>query len=169
MNGPIRMLIVDDERVALRNLEHVMRKEGYEVTATQSGANALRLIEEQVFDIVLTDLKMEKVDGMQVLERSRAVYPDAEVIMITGFVTLESAVDAMKRGAFSYVAKPFKLDEVRQVVREAAEKVRLKRENRGLREQIESFQGKVRIVTQDATMGRLIETPTRWRRPTARC
>ena len=158
MNDPIRLLIVDDERVALRNLEHVMRKEGYEVTATQSGANALRLLEEQDFDIVLTDLKMEKVDGMQVLERSRALHPDAEVIMITGFVTLESAVEAMKRGAFSYVAKPFKLDEVRQVVREAAEKVRLKRENRGLREQIESFQGKVRIVTQDAAMSRLIET-----------
>ena len=158
MNEPIRLLIVDDERVALRNLEHVMRKEGHEVTATQSGANALRLLEEQPFDIVLTDLKMEKVDGMQVLERSRALHPDAEVVMITGFVTLESAVEAMKRGAFSYVAKPFKLDEVRQVVREAAEKVRLKRENRGLREQIESFQGKVRIVTQDAAMGRLIET-----------
>lgn len=152
-----KLLIVDDEKIALKNLEHVLKKEGYEVTATQSGANALTLLEKQAFDVVLTDLRMEKVDGMQVLKKCRESWPDSEVVMITGFATLESAVEAMKHGAFYYIAKPFRLDEVRKVVTEALEKIRLKRENRQLREQIESYQGKVKIVTQDAAMQRLLE------------
>ena len=158
MQNNSKILIVDDEKIALKNLEHVMKKEGYDVTATQSGQNALKLLEERQFDVVLTDLKMEKVDGMQVLNKARELYPDTEVIMITGFATLESAVDAMKHGAFYYIAKPFKLDEVRKVVREAVEKVRLKGENRQLREQIESYQGKVKIITQDMNMQRLLDT-----------
>jgi DNA-binding NtrC family response regulator len=158
MENHAKLLIVDDERIALRNLEHVMKKEGYDVTGTQSGPNAVKLLEEQQFDVVLTDLRMEKVDGMQILRKCRELYPDAEVVMITGYATLESAVEAMKHGAFYYIAKPFKLDEVRKVVREAAEKVGLKRENRRLREQLETYQGKVKIITQDPAMQRLLET-----------
>ena len=111
-----RLLIVDDEKVALKNLEHVMRKEGYEVVATQSGANAMAYIEKQAFDVVLTDLRMEKVDGMQILKKCRENCPDSEVVLITGFATLESAVEAMKHGAFYYIAKPLRLDEVRSSV-----------------------------------------------------
>jgi DNA-binding NtrC family response regulator len=157
MDNHAKLLIIDDERVALKNLEHVMKKEGYEVTATQSGPNALKLLEEQQFDVVLTDLKMEKVDGLQVLKRCRELYPDTEVIMITGFATLGSAVESMKHGAFYYIAKPFKLDEVRKVVKEAVHKVVLKRENRHLREQLESYQGKVKIITQDPAMQKLLD------------
>ena len=158
MEGTARILVIDDERIALRNLEHVMKKEGYEVTATQSGPNALKLLEEQPFDVVLTDLRMEKVDGMQILNKSRELYPDTEVIMITGYATLDSAVESMKHGAFYYIAKPFKLEEVRKVVKEAVHKVRLKTENRQLREQLESYQGKVKIITQDPNMQKLLET-----------
>jgi DNA-binding NtrC family response regulator len=158
MKNHAKILIVDDEKIALKNLEHVMKKEGYEVVATQSGQNALKLLDEQRFDVVLTDLRMEKVDGMQILKRCHELYSDTEVIMITGYATLESAVKAMKHGAFYYIAKPFKLDEVRKVVREAFEKVRLKKENAQLREQIEKYQGKVKIITQDANMQRLLDT-----------
>jgi DNA-binding NtrC family response regulator len=136
-NGKI--LIIDDEKIALKNLEHVMKKEGYSVVATQSGQNAIKLLEEQSFDVVLTDLRMEKVDGMQILKRCHELYPDTEVIMITGYATLETAVETMKHGAFYYISKPFKLDEVRKVVREAIEKVHLKHENQQLREQIENY------------------------------
>ncbi len=152
-----KLLIVDDEKVAMKNLEHVMKKEGYEVTATQSGANALLYLDKQQFDVVLTDLRMEKVDGLQILKKCRTSWPDTEVILITGYATLESAVEAMKHGAFYYIAKPFRLDEVRKVVEEAMEKIRLRRENRALREQVENFQGKVRIITQDAEMQRLLD------------
>jgi DNA-binding NtrC family response regulator len=155
-NGKI--LIVEDEKIALKNLEHVMKKEGYEVVGTERGPTALKLLEEQQFDVVLTDLKMEKVDGMQILKRCRELHPDTEVIMITGYATLGSAVDTMKLGAFYYIAKPFKLDVVRKVVKEAIEKVKLKMENRELRGQIEKYEGKVKIITQDANIQRLLET-----------
>ncbi len=154
---PGRLLIVDDEKVALRNLEHVMKKEGHEVVATQSGANALAHLDKQDFDVVLTDLRMEKVDGMQILQKCRSAHPDTEVILITGYATLESAVEAMKHGAYYYIAKPYRLDEVRKVVAEALAKVHLRRENQALREQVESFQGKVRIITQNAEMQRLLD------------
>jgi DNA-binding NtrC family response regulator len=153
-----RLLLVDDERVALRNLEHVMKKEGYHILATQSGANALAALEREAFDVVLTDLRMEKVDGLQILRRCRELHPDTEVIIITGFASLESAVELMKLGAFYYIAKPFRLEEVRKVVAEALEKVRLKRENQALREEVEKYQGKVRIITQDPQMLHLLET-----------
>jgi len=152
-----KLLIVDDEKIAMKNLEHVMKKEGYDVTASQSGSNALTLLEKQPFDVVLTDLRMEKVDGMQILKRCRENHPDTEVILVTGYATLENAVEAMKHGAFYYLAKPYRLEEVRKVVAEALEKIRLKRENRSLREQVESYQGKVRILTQDAAMQHLLD------------
>jgi len=151
------LLIVDDEDIALRNLQHVMDREGYAVTATRSGVKALTLLEQQRFDVVLTDLRMEKVDGMDILRRCRDVDPLMEVIMITGHASTESAVDAMKQGAFYYLAKPFRLDEVRKVVAEAAEKVRLKRENLALREQLDTTTGPVKIITRDVAMERVLE------------
>ncbi len=152
-----RLLLVDDERIALRNLEHVLAREGYEIVATQSGRHALDLVDSQPFDLVLTDLKMDKVDGMQLLQHVKARHPDVEVIMITGYATLESAVEAMKVGAFHYISKPFRLDEVRQTVAEALEKVRLKRENQALREQLKAVGGHTRIITRDGGMQRLMD------------
>ncbi len=152
-----RLLIVDDEEIALRNLQHVMEKAGYQVAASQSGAAAIALLESQRFDVVLTDLRMEGVDGMDVLRKSRDLQPEAEVIFITGYATAESAVQALKHGAFYYIAKPFRLDEVRKVVAEALEKVRLRRENDALRREIEGYRDGEGIVTQDADMQRLLE------------
>lgn len=158
MQNRSRILIVDDEQIALRNLEHIMKKEGYEVTSTQSGPNALKLLEEQYFDLVLSDLKMEKVDGNQILKRCKELSPDTEVVMITGYASLQSAIQVMKKGAYDYVTKPFKLDEVRRVVKEALEKVMLKKENHQLREQIEKFAGKVKFITQNPVIQKLLET-----------
>ncbi|MBI4653820.1 MAG: sigma-54-dependent Fis family transcriptional regulator [Nitrospirae bacterium] len=158
MNNKVQLLIVEDEKVALRNLEHVMKKEGYEVVGTTSGLNALKMLQGQEFDVVLTDLKMEKVDGLEVLEKAKTLYPDTEVIMITAYATVTSAVETMRKGAYHYIAKPFKLDEVRKVVMEAVEKVRLKKENAQLREQLEKYQGRVKIITQDFNMQRILDT-----------
>jgi DNA-binding NtrC family response regulator len=152
------MLIVDDEKITLRNLMHAMKKEGYEITGTNSGANALKHLDEQEFDIVLTDVRMEKVDGMQILKRCRQLYPDAEVIMMTGYATLQTAIGAIRQGAYDYISKPFKLDEVRKVIKEAIEKIRLKKENAQLREQIGKYEGKVKIVTKDSNMQRILDT-----------
>ena len=152
-----RILLVDDERIALRNLEHVLSKEGYAISATQSGMHALELLNAQPFDLVLTDMKMDKVDGMMLLRRCKSQHPDTEVIMLTGYATLESAVEAMKEGAFHYIAKPFRLDEVRKTVAEALEKRRLKRENRALRAQLDAFTGRSRVITRDGGMQKLLD------------
>jgi DNA-binding NtrC family response regulator len=158
MHKKSRLLIVEDEKIALKNLQHVMEKEGYDVTGTTSGAAALSLIEKEEFDLVLTDLRMPKVDGMEVLRKCRELHPDLEVIMITAYATVPSAVETMKKGAYHFIPKPFRLDEVRQTVREALEKVRLKRENRFLREEIETYHGKVRIITQNRGMQAILDT-----------
>ncbi|MBI5199743.1 MAG: sigma-54-dependent Fis family transcriptional regulator [Nitrospirae bacterium] len=158
MKNKGRLLIVEDEKVALKNLQHIMEKEDYEVTGTTSGTNALKILQEQEFDVVLTDLKMEKVDGLEVLEKCKSHYPDTAVIMITAYASIPSAVETMKKGAYDYIAKPFKLDVVRKVVRESVEKVRLKKENAQLREQIEKYQGKVKIITQDTIMQGILDT-----------
>jgi len=133
MQGNTKILIVEDETITLKNLVHVMEKEGYEVVGVSSGTNALKILEEQEFDVVLTDLKMEKVEGLQILKRSKELYTNTEVIMITGYATLEGVVSAMKNGAFHYLGKPFELDDVIKVAKEAIEKVRLKKENIQLR------------------------------------
>ncbi|MHB0867418.1 MAG: sigma-54-dependent transcriptional regulator [Thermoleophilia bacterium] len=153
-----RILIVEDEKAALKNLEHVMAKEGYDVVAMLSSSDALKLLEKREFDVVLTDLRMEKVDGVEILERTKDIYPEAEVIMITAYASVPSAVETMKKGAYDYIAKPFKLEEVRKVVRGALEKVNLKKENAQLREQLARYEGKVKIITQNNLMRGLLET-----------
>jgi two-component system response regulator HydG len=152
-----RLLIVDDEEIAMRNLQHVMEKEGYQVAAVQSGAEAVRLLKARSFDVILTDLRMEGVDGMDVLKKTRELQPGAEVIFITGYATAESAVQALKHGAFYYIAKPFRLDDVRKVVAEALAKVHLRQENDQLRREIAGYREDENIVTQDAAMQKLLK------------
>jgi len=126
MQGNIKILIVDDETITLMNLVRVMEKEGYEVVGVSSGPNALKILEKREFDAVLTDLKMEKVDGIQILKSCKEIYPDTEVIMMTGYAMVEAEVNTIKNGEFHCLTKPFELDEVIKVAKEATEKVRLK-------------------------------------------
>jgi DNA-binding NtrC family response regulator len=153
-----RILIVDDEQAAVENLAHVCRKQGYEVTTRTSGKGGIDALERNLFDVVLTDLRMEKVGGMDVLRKARELAPETAVVLITGYATLESAIEAMKEGAFHYIAKPFRLDEVRAVIRNALEVVHLKRENQHLKEQIAGGNNGPSIITQDAIMQRLLDT-----------
>ncbi len=127
------ILIVEDDDVARENLVYILQKEGYEITAVSSGAKALALIENQEFGLILTDLKMSQVDGMQVLARARTLHPHTEVIMITGYATVDSAVDAMRKGAYHYIPKPYKIDLVRKLVSEALLKRHLYFENLALK------------------------------------
>jgi DNA-binding NtrC family response regulator len=152
-----RLLIVDDEEAALKTLARAMARDGHEIATATSGAEALSLLAAQPFDILLTDLRMEKVDGMQLLKACRERYPDIETVVITGYATAEAAVQAMKQGAFYFVAKPYRLSDVRRVLGEALEKVRLRAENASLRSQVDAFAGRVRIITQDAGMRQLLD------------
>ncbi len=117
-----KVLVVDDEETACRNLEHVLTKDGYAVSTALNGVEALALLERGSFDIIVTDLKMESVDGMELLEKAKARDPDVEVIMISGYATAPIAQEAIRKGSFHFFSKPFKLDELRDTIREALKK-----------------------------------------------
>lgn len=114
-----QMLVVDDEKMTRMNLEHVLTKDGYRVHTASSGQEALDLLEAHDYDVILTDLKMENVDGMGVLERAKQKDPSTEVIIITGYATVPTAVEAMRKGSHHFLAKPLKLDEIRATVKRA--------------------------------------------------
>lgn len=120
--GKPRVLIIDDEEIARKNLEHILEKENYDVECSPDGMDALRKAGLSDFDVILTDLRMAGIDGMGILERIKTKHPDTKVIMITGYATVQSATEAMKKGAFDYIAKPFRLEEVRRIVGQAVEK-----------------------------------------------
>ena len=155
------LLVVDDEAVARQNLAHAFRKEGYQVTTCADGVAALAELARRPFDLVLTDLRMPGIDGMALLAEVRARWPETRVIMLTGYASLDNAVAAMKAGAFHYLAKPFRLDEVRELVARALEATRLERENRQLREAVTTLRAGARIITQDPAMTALLETARR--------
>ncbi|MGB6927590.1 MAG: response regulator, partial [Syntrophobacteria bacterium] len=117
-----KILVVDDEQIARENLEHILKKEGYDVVSVDSGIQALKKLANTDFDLVLTDLKMKQVDGMEVLARTKEQYPDTEVIMITAYATIETAIEAMQKGAYHYISKPYKIEEARLILKRALEK-----------------------------------------------
>ncbi|MGE4553995.1 MAG: sigma-54-dependent transcriptional regulator, partial [Desulfovibrionaceae bacterium] len=153
-----RILVVDDEQITRENLAYVLGKEGYEVRTVDSGAAAVEALREEAWDLVLTDLRLGAVDGMEVLGQARALQPDAEVIMFTGYATVATAVEAMKLGAYHYLPKPFKIDELRVLARKALEKGALRREVRELRARVSAAAGTARIVGQHPKMLALKET-----------
>jgi ATP-dependent Lon protease len=128
---PFQVLVVDDEEIARANMGHVLTKEGYQVKTAANGLEALERAKEQAFDLILTDLKMDKMDGLQLLEAVKDVAPHAAVIMITGFATVDSAVAAMQKGAVHYLPKPIKIEELRATVKKIFEKKRTLQKTRG--------------------------------------
>jgi len=122
MNKKPQILVIDDEAIARDNIEHILTKENYNVVTAVNGVEAIEKLKTTVFDVVLTDLRMEKVDGISVLEKTKSKYPDTQVIMITAYAAVDSAIEAIKKGAFHYIAKPFRLEEVRTTVKQALEK-----------------------------------------------
>ncbi len=122
-----RILIVDDEDISRENLGHILNKEGHSVVSVDRGIEALKKLEDTEFDLVLTDLKMKQVDGMEVLTRTKEQYPHTEVIIITAYATVATAIEAMRKGAYNYIPKPYKMDQVRLIVKRALEKKKAQR------------------------------------------
>ncbi len=145
-NREFEILVVEDEEIARKNLERILIKEGYRVTSVPSGYEAIDKLKEQEFDLVVTDLKMEGIDGMEVLRYVKENFPHTEVIMITGYATVDSAVEAMKSGAFHYIAKPYKLNEVRMIVKQALSKRELQLENIKLKEKLSNNKSSVVLI-----------------------
>ncbi len=126
-----RLLVVDDEEIARANLKHILEKEGYQVAAVTNGAEAMEQMEKASFDLVLTDLLMLEVGGMELLRQVKDGYPQTDVVIITGYATVPSAVEALQKGAYHYLAKPLKIDEVRSTVSQALAKKQKAHKPRG--------------------------------------
>ena len=131
-----KILVVDDEKDICNALEFILRRQDYDVKTANSGEKALEMIKKEAFDVILTDLKMGRVDGMEVLERAKEITPDTPVIIMTAYGSIESAVDAMKKGAGDYIIKPFYNEEILLTVRKNIEQKKLQRENIALRQQV---------------------------------
>src|SRR5262250_771353 len=152
-----RVLVVDDEKAMVLALNGLLSKEGYHVETTTSGEDALSRIETGSFHVVITDLSMNGVGGMEVLEHARRVDPDVAVIMITAYGSEKIAVQAMKLGAVDYLAKPFENDEVRVVVRRVIETVQLRADHRRLLEQVQGDFGFEQLVGRSPSMRRVFD------------
>lgn len=131
-----QILIVDDEPLIRKSLYEILRIDGYHVQMAASGEEALGLLEKNKIDIVVTDLKLPKISGLQLLQEVKSRNPKAEVILITGYGSIESAVDAMKKGAFDYITKPINDTEIKITIGKILEKRKLIDENESLREMI---------------------------------
>jgi DNA-binding NtrC family response regulator len=151
------ILVVDDESIARENLEHILRKEGYGVTSVDSGLSALKKLATTEFDLVLTDLRMKQVDGMEVLARAKEQYPDTEVIMLTAYATVATAIEAMQKGAYHYIPKPYKIDEVRMIVKRALEKKTLQDELKELKRNCYRVVGVPFIIGKSRSMQEIIQ------------
>ena len=120
-----RILVVDDERIVCAGCKKILDEAGYQVKTSLSARNALDMLNEEPFDIVITDIKMPELSGIELLEIIRKEYPEITVIVITGYSTVETAVEAMKLGAFDYLPKPFTSDRVILVIKKAVERKNL--------------------------------------------
>ncbi|MDZ7341303.1 MAG: sigma-54 dependent transcriptional regulator [candidate division KSB1 bacterium] len=129
-----RILIVDDEEVLTLGYSKCLQKVGYEVKTANSGEDALEMLQKELFDLVLLDIRLPQMSGLEVLEKALAIDPNLIVIMITAHGSVQSAVDAMKKGAYDYLMKNFDHDELRQAVRKALDLYKLKREVSQLKE-----------------------------------
>jgi len=153
-----RVLIVDDEKSMRDLLSITLEKEGYDVETAAGGELAIEMLHREMVDAVITDLRMPKVDGLQVLRAAKESSPDIAVIVITAVASTETAVEAMKLGAYDYITKPFKLDEVNLIVRNALERKRLRDENIYLRRQLETQHRFENIIGKSARIAEVFDT-----------
>ena len=137
--GKARILVVDDEAVVRESLGGWFREEGYEVDVARSAKEALEKLAGASWDVFLLDIRMPGADGIELQRRIREVHPDAAVIIMTAYASVETAVEAMKQGAFDYVVKPFDPEDLEHTVRNAVERRRLVSENRQLRDKIDEL------------------------------
>lgn len=131
-----RILIVEDEELMRELLSRILVRENYSLFKASHGKEALKLFQDNPIDLVLTDLKMEEMDGLELLTHVRAMDPEVVVIMMTAYASVETAVEAMRRGAYDYITKPFINDEIRVVLRRALDQRHLSRENRYLKREL---------------------------------
>jgi two-component system response regulator HydG len=158
MNGdPLRVLVIDDEKLHAEAVAESLERVGYDCTVATSGSAGAKRIEQDDYDVVITDLRMEDMNGLAVVRKAREELPDAEVIVITGHADVKTAVEAIKQGAAQYLEKPLDMVELRAVVDKAGERLRLARANRELKRQIDEKFGFEGVVGNSPRMHAVID------------
>ena len=152
-----KILVVDDEKSLREVLSIMLKRAGYTVTEACDGDEAIGHVNKEIYDLVITDLRMPKADGMDVLKAVKSSSPDTVVLVITAFATSDSAVEAMKQGAYDYLTKPFQVDEVQLIIRNALEKRRLSTENMLLKREMASQSSFAKIVGQSEAMQKVFD------------
>lgn len=153
-----RILIVDDDPLIIRSLSELLRLESYEVRSASSGLEALQTLKEHTVDLILSDINMPEIDGFKLLQEVKARYPEVLMILVTGFGTIENAVEAMKQGAFDYVTKPLVDDEIKVILRRAMEQKRLRQENEDLKDRLDMKFKFSNIIGHDHQMQKIFDT-----------
>src|SRR5512137_373698 len=152
------ILVIDDEEIMREILEALLAPEGYEVRLASNGAEGLDLARAMPFDAAVVDVMMPGMDGLAVLDELKKIDDDMAVVMVTAYASIDTAVDAMKRGALDYITKPFKNDEVLLVLRNAVERRRLVAENRALRQNLQDqYQKFGNIIGRSARMRQVFD------------
>src|SRR5262245_1452479 len=134
-----RVLVVDDEKFIRDIIADFLGMEGYIVRTAEDGSSAVSELERARYDMVISDLKMPRMGGLELLKEVAKTHPDTLTVIMTGFGTVETAIDAMKRGAYDYILKPFKVEEIVHIVQRGIEKRRLSAENLRLREALSLY------------------------------
>ena len=161
MRKDIKVLIVEDEQPLRELLQMELSRSGYKVGTAAHGEEGLAMYKEQIFNVVLLDVRMPGADGVEILQHMRAESTIPEVIMFTGHGTIETAVECIKHGAYDYLTKPVKLDELEMLIDKAYEKNRLRLENINLKMEVDRFEDH-RIVGKSAALQKVLETVKRW-------
>ncbi len=152
-----KILVVDDEQSLREVLSIMLKRAGYAATTVADGEEAIEQLQKEIFDLVITDLRMPKVDGMEVLKAVKSASPETVVLIISAFATADSAVEAMKQGAYDYLTKPFQVDEVQLIIRNALEKRRLTAENILLKREMASQSSFAQLVGQSDAMQKVFD------------
>ena len=149
---PSNVLVVDDEAVIREGMRRILESDGYRVDTSASGRTAIEKIQERDFDVVITDLKMPGMDGMEVLKTIKILQPDVPVIIITGYSTVDTAVEAMKNGAFDYIAKPFTPEQISEKVQKAIARKSMFPENFYLKKELSKYLGFDNFIGESVEM-----------------
>jgi DNA-binding NtrC family response regulator len=123
MATPVKVLVVDDEEIVLKSMRRILKKDeehDFQVDTALSAPEGLALMNDNTYDVIVTDLMMPQMDGLEFIDRVRATDPNSLIIMITGYATMQTALEALRKGAYDYIAKPFTVEELRSVVKNAA-------------------------------------------------
>lgn len=144
----LKTLVVDDDKRLRSVLKGLLSEEGHQVTTCENGDQAIRSCLAERFDLIITDLKMPGADGLDVLRKAKKKHPDTLVIIVTGFASLETAIQAIREGAYDYITKPFKLEEFKILIKNASEKIELIKENQGLLIELQEAYKHLNVVKQ---------------------